>query len=83
MKILGVMWMKIKLSDREIWEYEIIDIVNVQNFLFQLITVVEQVYTQEFFKTEEVPRNKAISRNISATTRKQEASWEKNWGFFT
>ena len=27
-------------------------------------------------------RNKATSRNISATTNKQKALWEKNWGVF-
>ena len=43
--------------------------------------VVNQAYTQEFFRTEEVSRKKATSRNISATTNKQNPSWGNIWFF--
>ena len=42
----------------------------------------EQACNQEFFWTEEVSRNKATSRNISATANKQKALWRKILCFF-
>ena len=37
---------------------------------------------QPDFKTEKASRNKAISRNISGTTNKQNLIWWKMWYFF-
>ena len=64
MEILGVMWMKNKLLNREIWEHEIIVRVNVQNFhLWANHGGWPGVYLRAF-RTEEVSRNNATSRNI-------------------
>ena len=38
---------------------------------------VDQACNQEFFRTDDVIRNKATSRIISASTNKQKASWGK------
>ena len=52
-----------------------------KSFLRQPTMVVDQVCTQEFFRTEEVSRNKVTLGNILATTYKQKASWGKIWVF--
>ena len=53
-----------------------------KSFLCQPTMVVNQACTQEFFRKDEVSRNEAILRNISATTNKQKALWGKIWFFF-
>ena len=53
-----------------------------KSFLCQTTMVVDQACTLEFSRTEEVSRNYATPRNISATTNKQKALRGKIWWFF-
>ena len=53
-----------------------------KSFLCQTTMVVDQACTLEFSRTEEVSRNYATPRNISAATNKQKALWGKIWWFF-
>lgn len=68
--------------------YELIERVNLlagpkhKGFLCQSTMAVTHPCNLEFFRTEEVSTNKATSKNISAITNKQKASWGKFWGFF-
>ena len=53
-----------------------------KSFVCQPTMVVDQARTQEFFRTEEVSKNKATLRNISTSTNKQKALSGKIWVFF-
>ena len=52
-------------------------IFNTNSELSQNCTEIVQARNKEFFRTEEVSGNKATLRDISATTNKEEASWQK------